>query len=191
MNAHICFICAVLMMARCPFRFLKLQPCGKNGYSPLHLAVDRNTTCVGRYPVCKFPSLTVASILLECGADVNSRDNDDNRSGCSRWTVPVFKRLDLNHPPFFLLSPLHVAASNGHPDIMNLLISSGSHFDSTNAFQQTACDLLDAKELSRNVIQPINHTTLQCLAARTIIKHRLNYRGNIPEKLEAFVLLHR
>lgn len=62
------------------FRFLKLQPCGKNGYSPLHLAVDRNTTCVGRYPVCKFPSLTVASILLECGADVNSRDDDDNRS---------------------------------------------------------------------------------------------------------------
>ncbi|XP_026199216.1 protein fem-1 homolog C [Anabas testudineus] len=148
------------------YRFLKLQPCGKNGYSPLHLAVDRNTTCVGRYPVCKFPSLTVASILLECGADVNSRDEDDN-------------------------SPLHIAASNGHPDIMNLLISCGTHFDSTNAFQQTACDLLDEKELARNVIQPINHTTLQCLAARAIVKHSLNYRGNIPEKLEAFVLLHR
>lgn len=148
------------------YRFLKLQPCGKNGYSPLHLAVDRNTTCVGRYPVCKFPSLTVASILLECGADVNSRDEDDN-------------------------SPLHIAASNGHPDIMNLLISSGSHFDSTNSFQQTALDLLDEKELSRNVIQPINHTTLQCLAARAIVKHSLQYRGSIPEKLEAFVLLHR
>lgn len=148
------------------YRFLKLQPCGKNGYSPLHLAVDRNTTCVGRYPVCKFPSLTVASILLECGADVNSRDEDDN-------------------------SPLHIAASNGHPDIMNLLISSGSHFDSTNSFQQTALDLLDEKELARNVVQPINHTTLQCLAARAIVKHSLQYRGNIPEKLEAFVLLHR
>ncbi|KAM9392204.1 protein fem-1 homolog C [Pholidichthys leucotaenia] len=148
------------------YRFLKLHPCGKNGYSPLHLAVDRNTTCVGRYPVCKFPSLTVASILLECGADVNSRDEDDN-------------------------SPLHIAASNGHPDIMNLLISFGTHFDSTNAFQQTACDLLDEKELARNVIQPINHTTLQCLAARAIVKHSLDYRGNIPEKLEAFVLLHR
>ena len=91
----------------------------------------------------------------------------------------------------FLLSPLHVAASNGHPDIMNLLISGGSHFDSTNAFQQSACDLLDKKELARNVIQPINHTTLQCLAARVIVKHSLHYRGNIPEKLESFVLLHR
>lgn len=76
----------VIVTEKFPFfqilRFLKLQPCGKNGYSPLHLAVDRNTTCVGRYPVCKFPSLTVASILLECGADVNSRDEDDNRFVC-------------------------------------------------------------------------------------------------------------
>lgn len=71
------------------FRFLKLHPCGKNGYSPLHLAVDRNTTCVGRYPVCKFPSLTVASILLECGADVNSRDEDDNRSVLNLPSVEV------------------------------------------------------------------------------------------------------
>ncbi|KTF88635.1 hypothetical protein cypCar_00046898, partial [Cyprinus carpio] len=148
------------------YKFLKLQACGKNGFSPLHLAVDRNTTCVGRYPVCKFPSFQVTSILLECGADVNCRDEDDN-------------------------SPLHVAASNNHPDIMNLLISCGTHFDSTNSLKQTACDLLDQKELAKNLIQPINHTTLQCLAARAIIKHGLVYRGNIPERLEAFVLLHR
>lgn len=83
------------------FRFLKLQPCGKNGYSPLHLAVDRNTTCVGRYPVCKFPSLTVASILLECGADVNSRDDDDNRSAFSSGYI--FWNFLLIHYPAFKL----------------------------------------------------------------------------------------
>lgn len=83
-----------------PCRFLKLQPCGKNGYSPLHLAVDRNTTCVGRYPVCKFPSLTVASILLECGADVNSRDEDDNRSVC---LVCIFLLLWFQLSKFALL----------------------------------------------------------------------------------------
>ncbi|MBN3286192.1 FEM1C protein, partial [Polyodon spathula] len=148
------------------YKFLKLHPCGKNGYSPLHLAVDRNTTCVGRYPVCKFPSFQVTSILLECGADLNCRDEDNN-------------------------SPLHIAAFNNHPDIMNLLISSGTHFDSTNSFKQTACDLLDEKEVAKNLIQPINHTTLQCLAARVIVKHSLIYRGQIPQKLEAFVLLHR
>lgn len=145
------------------YKFLKLHPCGKNGFSPLHLAVDWNTTCP---PVCKLPSFQLTSILLECGADVNCRDEYNN-------------------------SPLHVAASNNHPDIMKLLIACGTHFDSTNSFRQTACDLLDEKEMAKNLIQPINHTTLQCLAARTIIKHNLTYTGNIPEKLEAFVLLHR
>ncbi|KAM7166471.1 protein fem-1 homolog C [Macrochelys suwanniensis] len=148
------------------YRFLKLQPRGKNNFSPLHLAVDKNTTCVGRYPVCKFPSLQVTAILVECGADVNVRDSDDN-------------------------SPLHIAALNNHPDIMNLLIKSGSHFDTTNLHKQTASDLLDEKEMAKNLIQPINHTTLQCLAARVIVNHSICYKGHIPEKLENFVLLHR
>ncbi|XP_038625541.1 protein fem-1 homolog C [Tachyglossus aculeatus] len=148
------------------YSFLKLQPRGKNNFSPLHLAVDKNTTCVGRYPICEFPSLQVTAILVECGADVNVRDLDDN-------------------------SPLHVAALNSHLDIMNLLIKSGSHFDTTNSHRQTAVDLLDEKELARNVIQPLNHTTLQCLAARALVSHRIRYKGQIPEKLESFVLLHR
>ncbi|NXI22341.1 FEM1C protein, partial [Sterrhoptilus dennistouni] len=148
------------------YKFLKLQPRGKNNFSPLHLAVDNNTTCVGRYPVCKFPSLQVTAILVECGADVNVRDSDNN-------------------------SPLHIAALNNHPDIMNLLIKSGSHFDATNSCKQTASDLLDEKEIAKNLIQPINHTTLQCLAARVIVSHNISYTGHIPEKLENFVLLHR
>ncbi|KAM6475433.1 protein fem-1 homolog C isoform 1-T2 [Liasis olivaceus] len=148
------------------YRFLKLYPRGKNNFSPLHLAVDKNTTCVGRYPVCKFPSLQVTAILVECGADVNARDSDDN-------------------------SPLHISALNNHPDIMNLLIKSGAHFDATNLHKQTAIDLLDEKEMAKNLIQPINHTTLQCLAARVIVNHCINYQGHIPEKLEKFVLLHR
>ncbi|KAE8635585.1 hypothetical protein XENTR_v10002676 [Xenopus tropicalis] len=148
------------------YRFLKLHPKGKNNFSPLHLAVDKNTTCVGRYPVCKFPSFQVTAILLECGADVNVRDAEQN-------------------------SPLHIAALNNHPDIMNLLVKSGAHFDSTNSHNQTACDLLDEKEMAKNLIQPINHTTLQCLAARVIVKHNIQYKQEIPEKLESFVLLHR
>ncbi|NWX41092.1 FEM1C protein, partial [Steatornis caripensis] len=148
------------------YKFLKLQPRGKNNFSPLHLAVDNNTTCVGRYPVCKFPSVQVTAILVECGADVNVRDSDNN-------------------------SPLHIAALNNHPDIMNLLIKSGSHFDATNSHKQTASDLLDEKEIAKNLIQPINHTTLQCLAARVIVNHNIYYAGHIPEKLENFVLLHR
>ncbi|NXB73626.1 FEM1C protein, partial [Donacobius atricapilla] len=148
------------------YKFLKLQPRGKNNFSPLHLAVDNNTTCVGRYPVCKFPSLQVTAILVECGADVNVRDSDNN-------------------------SPLHIAALNNHPGIMNFLIKSGSHFDATNLHKQTASDLLDEKKIAKNFIHPINHTMLQCLAARVIVNHNICYAGHIPEKLEKFVLLHR
>ncbi|KAF1672868.1 hypothetical protein FQV07_0011839, partial [Pygoscelis papua] len=147
------------------YKFLKLQPRGKNNFSPLHLAVDKNTTCVGRYPVCKFPSLQVTTILVECGANINVRDSDNN-------------------------SPLHIAALNNHPGIMNFLIKSGSHFDATNSHKQTASDLLDEKKIAKNLIQPINHTTLQCLAARVIVNHNICYAGHIPEKLEKFVLLH-
>ncbi|XP_069787354.1 protein fem-1 homolog C isoform X2 [Narcine bancroftii] len=148
------------------YRFLKLNSRGKTGFSPLHLAVDKDTTSVGRYPVCKFPSLQVTAMLLECGADFNARDFENN-------------------------SPLHIAAHNNHPEIMNLLINAGAHFDATNFHKQTACDLLNEKEMGKNLIQPINHTTLQCLAARAIVKHQLVYEGHIPEKLEAFILLHR
>ncbi|EHB17257.1 fem-1-like protein C [Heterocephalus glaber] len=148
------------------YRFLKLHQRGKNNFSPLHLAVGKNTTCVGRYAVCKFPSLQVTAILIECGADVNIRDSDDS-------------------------SPLHIAALNNHPDITNLLIKSGAHFDATNLHKQTTSDLLDEKEIAKNLIQPINHTTLRCLAARVIVNHRIYYKGRIPEKLETFVSLHR
>ncbi|NXM87018.1 FEM1C protein, partial [Oenanthe oenanthe] len=148
------------------YKFLKLQPRGKNNFSPLHLAVDKNTTCVGRYPVCKFPSLQVTAILVECGANINVRDSDNN-------------------------SPLHIAALNNHPGIMNFLIKSGSHFDATNLHKQTASDLLDEKKIAKYLIHPINHTTLQCLAARVIVNHNICYAGHIPEKLEKFVLLHR
>ncbi|XP_041337277.1 protein fem-1 homolog C-like [Pyrgilauda ruficollis] len=148
------------------YKFLKLQPRGKNNFSPLHLAVDKNTTYVGRYPICKFPSLQVTAILVECGANINVRDSDNN-------------------------SPLHIAALNNHPGIMNFLIKSGSHFDATNLHKQTASDLLDEKKIAKNLIHPINHTTLQCLAARVIVNHNICYAGHIPEKLEKFVLFHR
>ncbi|XP_020366240.1 protein fem-1 homolog C-like [Rhincodon typus] len=147
------------------YRLLKLNPRGKGGFTPLHLAVDKDTTSVGRYPVCKFPSLQVTSVLLECGADVDSRDYENN-------------------------TPLHIAAFNNNLDIMNMLIDTGAHFDATNSSKKTAWDLLDEKKMAKNLIQPINHITLQCLAARAIEKHKVIYKGLIPEELDAFIQLH-
>jgi hypothetical protein len=39
------------------FEFLRLDPRGRNGSSLLHLACARDSSSVGRYPICQFPSL--------------------------------------------------------------------------------------------------------------------------------------
>ncbi|XP_043909722.1 protein fem-1 homolog A-like [Protopterus annectens] len=147
------------------YRLLKLNPRGRNGYTPLHMAVDKDTTTVGRYPVGKFPSLHVVNILLECGADVDSRDYENN-------------------------TPLHIAAQNNCPLIMTTLVTAGAHFDATNSFKKTAYDLVDEKTITKNMMHPFNYITLQCLAAQAVDKHKVLYKGLIPEELEAFIELH-
>ncbi|XP_077052887.1 protein fem-1 homolog A [Siphateles boraxobius] len=147
------------------YRLLKLNPRARSGYTPLHMAVDKDTTSVGRYPVGRFPSLAVASLLLECGADVDSRDCENN-------------------------TPLHVSAANGCPEIMAALIRAGAHFDATNAQHKTAYELLDEQSSGRHALHPLSYVTLQCLAARAIEKHRLPYKGLISEEMEAFIELH-
>ncbi|XP_074020035.1 protein fem-1 homolog A isoform X2 [Numenius arquata] len=147
------------------YRLLKCSPRAKNGFTPLHMAVDKDTTTVGRYPVGKFPSLHVVNLLLECGADPDSRDYDNN-------------------------TPLHIAARNNCPLIMSALMEAGAHMDATNAFKQTAYELLDEKLLTKSMMQPFNYITLQCLAARALDKHKIPYKGFIPEELEAFIELH-
>ncbi|XP_071434324.1 protein fem-1 homolog A [Pithys albifrons albifrons] len=147
------------------YRLLKCSPRAKNGFTLLHMAVDKDTTTVGRYPVGKFPSLHVVNLLLECGADPDSRDYDNN-------------------------TPLHVAARNNCPAIMRALMEAGAHMDATNAFKQTAYELLDEKLLTKSTMQPFNYITLQCLAARALDKHKIPYKGFIPEELEAFIELH-
>ncbi|XP_070347862.1 protein fem-1 homolog A [Equus asinus] len=147
------------------YRLLKCAPRGKNGFTPLHMAVDKETQKVGRYPVGIFPSLQVVKVLLNCGADPDSRDFDNN-------------------------TPLHIAAQNNCPAIMNVLIEAGAHMDATNAFKKTAYELLDEKLLAKSTIQPFNYVTLQCLAARALDKNKIPYKGVIPEELEAFIELH-
>ncbi|KAL2098148.1 hypothetical protein ACEWY4_007355 [Coilia grayii] len=147
------------------YRLLKLNPRGRIGFTPLHMAVDKDTTSVGRYPVGRFPSMAVTALLLECGADVDSRDCDNN-------------------------TPLHIAASNGCPEIMALLVRAGAHFDATNSQCKSAYELLDEQSSGRHALHPLSYVTLQCLAARVIEKHRLPYKGLITQELEAFIELH-
>ncbi|XP_022102945.1 protein fem-1 homolog C-like [Acanthaster planci] len=152
------------------YRFLKLKPTGSKGATPLHLAVEESTSSVGRYPVCRFPDYRVLRLLLACGADVNRSNTEGNR-------------------------PLHIAAkgsSDGlvkhdRSDILRMLLDHGAHLDCRNDSGKAPLDLLGDALCD---ISPINYTTLQCLAARAVMKHGLKYIGIIPKRLEEFVKIH-
>ncbi|VDI26768.1 Hypothetical predicted protein [Mytilus galloprovincialis] len=55
---------------------IQLDPRGINNQTLLHLAVDPNITKVGNVSLLKFPSVYVVDILLVCGANTNTRNDD-------------------------------------------------------------------------------------------------------------------
>jgi ankyrin repeat protein len=157
----------IFRVKKAVFNFLQLDPRGRNGSSLLHLACARDSSSVGRYPICQFPSLDAIRLLVECGADPNSRDADD--STC-----------------------LHIAATNrpAKPPVVEALLEAGAHLDAVNAEGKAFSDLLKG-QLLHHVVKPLKFTSLQCLAAQAIRKKSVEYRPRkISRTLETFVDLH-
>lgn len=96
--------------------------------------------------------------------------------------------------------------------ILNLFVEAGAHLDAVNAAGQTAATACKQSKqivyitlietlINHCISCPDNlanmlhghqnaHTSLKCLAARSIAKNRLNFRGLIPTQLEAFIQMH-
>ena len=148
------------------FDFIKVEAKGRGGATPLHLACSRESSAVGRYPICQFPSSEVVALLLECGANIEARDNESNY-------------------------PLHTAANNkpAKPNVVSTLLDNGAHLDAVNAEGRTFGDLLRGQPL-HEVVTVMKYSTLQCLAAKAIQKHNIPYEGQLPAKLSEFVALH-
>ena len=148
------------------YRLIQMEPRGTKGYTPLHLACSRDTTNVGRYPVCSFPSTAVVELLLEVGADVTAEDVDKNTA-------------------------IHVAASNRpcKSEVIHLLLKHGAHLDACNSDRKTPMQLIRGMTIY-DIASPLNHVTLQCLAARVIVKCAIPYKGQIPKRLEKFIQMH-
>merc|ERR1712203_228826 len=141
------------------FDFIKVGARGRGGATALHLACSRDSSAVGRYPICQFPSTEVISLLLECGANIKARDNDENY-------------------------PLHTAASNkpAKANVVSTLLDSGAHLDAINGEGQTFGQLLRSQPL-HEVVTVLKYSNLQCLAAKAIQKHNIPHKGHLPAKL--------
>ena len=150
------------------YKFLKIGARGRNGCTPLHLACSRDSSAVGRYPICQFPSVEVITLLIECGADPNVKDTS----------------IDQNNA-------LHVTA-NGKPSkpaVVKALLDGGAHLDAINDSNKTFAQLLKGQQV-HEVVNVVQHTTLQCLSAKVIKKHNIPYEDTLALRLAKFVDLH-
>lgn len=148
------------------YKLVHMKPRGSKGFTPLHLACCMETTKVGRYPVCAFPSSDVAQLLIEVGAKVDAVDVHGNTS-------------------------LHIAASNRpcKSEVIRTLLRNGAHLDACNSDRKTAMQLIRGMSIN-DIVCPLNYLSLQCLSARKIVKCKIPYKGNIPKKLECFIEMH-
>lgn len=147
------------------YNFVRVEARGKGGSTPLHLACTRESSSVGRYPICVFPSLPAISLLLECGADPNSTDYEGN-------------------------TPLHTAMTNkpSKPAVVHTLLEAGAHFDTVNTERKAFYNMLKGQPL-HEIANPVRHTTLACLAARVVRKSGQDV-SCLPATLRSFVALH-
>ena len=72
--------------------------------------------------------------------------------------------------------------------IVTFLLDNGAHIDSRNYHLQRPVDLLSVIDSCK--VNPLQYTTLKCLAARTITAYNLQYKNEIPAMLEEFVEAH-
>merc|ERR550517_1752082 len=147
------------------YEFVKVGAKGRGGSSPLHLACSRDTSSVGRYPICNFPSVPTIDLLLQCGAPVNARDNDGNTA-------------------------LHAAALNkpAKAAVIQSLLQHGAHFDLVNNDKKSFFHLLKGTPL-HELTNSARHTSLACLAARVVRKQDLD-TSSLPTTLQQFVETH-
>lgn len=140
-----------------------------NGATTLHVACTVRSGEGGRYPACKLPSPELTGLLLAVGADPCAVDN----SGCT---------------------PLHMAAAAAQSScasaLARVLLDNGAHLDAVDGTGRTFAQLLAGGQQLHKLLNPLPYTSLACLAARSIRRHKVPYRGVIPISLEAFVQQH-
>ncbi|XP_033634101.1 protein fem-1 homolog B-like [Asterias rubens] len=156
------------------YHFISIDPRTSNGSSPLHMAVNQLTVVDDFHTnnICYFPCVKLVELFLECGADPNKTDN--------LGSTPLHVVVQYNKPISDFMT-LH--------SIIVLLAKGGCHLDRTNHEGKTACEVSTTSVAEIILIAHIK-PSLKCIAARTVKKHGLKYKGFVPQTLENFIELH-
>ena len=153
------------------YNFLRKKIRLQNGFTPLHMCCDSvtNDNQIKMKNIILFPNSLICKTLVACGADANAQDENKN-------------------------TPLHVIAKCDVSDvslrkIITCLIEHGAHVDACNNDGDTAVDVA-ATEVAESTIKAHMKLRLDCLAARTVMRHKVKYQDIIPVSLQEFVELH-
>ena len=149
-------------------KLVKLKPEGRHQQSLLHIACS-----VIKYPrdliPDHYPKLGVIKVLLEAGANPHTKDK-------------------LENTPLHVLDEHILSSGEETSKIFNYLLRAGIHPDTKNQAGKKFGSLGGrvAEQLIRDSFQ---YTTLQCLSARVIRKHDIDY-SCLDKVLSKFVCLH-
>ncbi|OWF53219.1 protein fem-1 homolog CG6966-like [Mizuhopecten yessoensis] len=151
---------------------LKYDPRGLQRQTLLHMAVDTSTTKrlyeSGGLSAIRDEAALVRT-LLECGAQVNA--GDTNQNSPLYCHIKVIGGIGVIH----------------QRNILDLLLEHGAHVDMCNDVGETP---LGISKHNFVTLHEVKHTKLQCLAANIINKFNIPFRFDIPVNLIRFVEMH-
>lgn len=76
-------------------------------------------------------------------------------------------------------------------EVVRELLKYGAHIDTVNYEGETPEALLHKTSQNiSSIVNPLQYTTLKCLAARTVKNYRLPYRNVVPQCLHSTVITH-
>ncbi|KFB51997.1 AGAP004499-PA-like protein [Anopheles sinensis] len=143
-----------------------------NNDTLLHLSVSRLNVIKSGYftddtttTKVVFPNLSVAKLLLDCGADVNAKN-------------------ECKSPPLLVAAMPY----NYDRDIIYTLLEHGAHLDEPNRLDDRPLNLIRDNPI--NDIPTVSYLPLKCLCSTVIVRFGIPYRNQIPRTLEEFVKRH-
>lgn len=140
-----------------------------------------------------FPNVDVVRLLLECGIQVNARN--ESRSTPLHVAATPYNYGDGKVSRAFL-AHTHTQRTidkprtvNGCEQLVRMLLDAGAHIDQPNKNDARPITMIADNPV--NVIPILRYTTLKCLAATVIAKYKIPYRNQVPHRLEDVVRLHQ